>query len=1098
MAMTPRSLCEFALPDDPSLDALPLALISLLERRHLDAADADHWRFWLETEADAQQHPLLQRIATLPRDELPPNVLAQALSASAGDGHATVIAIDAAPDAVELHVGLRRSPGRAAQSLQDALAAQAGAFGNISGLTLAPAQPMSGKHLPRLCGFINQAPCLMTVTGSAKPRALGSLASLERLIHAAGGGRFAMTLVAQAQPPEVIDGMLDVVRKLRSEVHVYTRRSLSFSTSESQSVSVNNPDRGRIELDRLPMILLALSSAAQLGAGLGAPMALSMVAQPLAALATLSQQRSIGHLRMTGEQHGSSQSTTTGGQLDLLDANAQACEQILLRHEERLAVGRAQGWWRTAVYLAADDEPTIRRLAGALQAMAIGDGPASEPVRVIRPPRGIVRDAMRTGGFVRIAPRTVNPALDPMAGALAQDSLTTLLTTEELALMAALPSGEIAGMARRGHASFAMVSASTAATGAMLGHLLDDRGSPIAPIGLDSSALNRNVLVTGIVGSGKSTTCKRLLTEARAKFRVPFLVIEPVKTEYRQLVGDISDLEVFSVGDGFGLPLRLNPLEPVPGFPLARHIDLLKAVFNAAFPMGGGMSQVLEEALIAAYTERGWSVRRGLDPRERLGAQELEGAALMPNLSDLLVGIDTAIRRKGYAGEVSSNINAALRSRVEGLLKNQKGVLLDTRRSTPHRRLFGRSAVLELQSLGDDDEKAFVMAILLVLLGEWAEMRQAELPPASHGQLQHLTLVEEAHRLLSAARPASPDQADARGKAVGMFTDLLAELRAYGEGFIIADQIPTKLAPETLKNTAVKIAHRLAAADDRNAMAGCADLNEAQARHLNRLPPGQAVLHDPNIGEAVLLAVEPLPPPASVPAHPARTPNRDYLRHSAGCDPCRDPCRWRDEVLEDGLDTQLAPYASLLVDALLEGSAVPAPPAAPIGQSGLRACALLAAVRHDVTARALTRIHHVGLAGLRPVDTLSVERAMTAMGPAVFALAESGREEGQASAEGLLREIAASPPLERPGCQRCAVRCRVLPLAGALRARADRLAALAVANQDPALRVHSYIEASRPLAIDSNVLWCLAVQQVGNRHAEPGTQVFLELLRQAI
>src|SRR5690606_5962781 len=104
------------------------------------------------------------------------------------------------------------------------------------------------------------------------------------------------------------------------------------------------------------------------------------------------------------------------------------------------------------------------------------------------------------------------------------------------------------------------------------------------------------------------------------------------------------------------------------------------------------------------------------------------------------------------------------------------------------------------------------------------------------------------HRLLKAThRTASTDVGDPARKAVTMFTDMLAEMRAYGEGFIIADQIPSDLAPQIIKNTDVKIVHRLTAPDDRKVVAQSIDLNEEQTRHLTTLEPGVAVVHSEDV-----------------------------------------------------------------------------------------------------------------------------------------------------------------------------------------------------------------------------------------------------------
>ncbi|BAZ08979.1 hypothetical protein NIES4071_07850 [Calothrix sp. NIES-4071] len=243
-------------------------------------------------------------------------------------------------------------------------------------------------------------------------------------------------------------------------------------------------------------------------------------------------------------------------------------------------------------------------------------------------------------------------------------------------------------------------------------------------------------------------------------------------------------------------------------------------------------------------SEHGWkfytSQNNYLSPRATFN----ERCALTPCLQDLYDKIETVLTNKKYGQEIHQNMGAAIRSRLSSLMVGNKGLMLNTRRSVPLENLFANPTVIELQNLGDDEEKAFVMALLLVLLYEYAEVRQRNLPPNFSGKLQHLTLVEKAHRLLQAAPGfSSPEVRNPRGKAVAMFTDMLAEMRAYGEGFIIADQIPNKLAPEILKNSNIKIVHRLAAPDDREVTGSCINLNSRQIRNLNNLAPGFAVIH---------------------------------------------------------------------------------------------------------------------------------------------------------------------------------------------------------------------------------------------------------------
>jgi len=339
-----------------------------------------------------------------------------------------------------------------------------------------------------------------------------------------------------------------------------------------------------------------------------------------------------------------------------------------------------------------------------------------------------------------------------------------------------------------------------------------------------------------------------------------------------------------------------------------------------------------------------------------------------------------------------------------------------------------------------------------------------------------------------------------------MFTDLLAELRAAGEGFIIAEQIPTKLAPETMKNTAVKIVHRLTAADDRAVMAGCADLNEAQCRHVNRLPPGQAVLHDPDLGEAVLIAVQPMTELADARQVPPSGGDREFLRRGSGCELCGEPCRWRDAVEEEGWRAELEPLARHLVSVMLSddgtaGPISPVPDLAAGAGTGARYCALLAAARQAVSARMEERCRVGGLSGLRPEHRLAIERGLVALGPALAALAagEIQAETWRMASEGLRAQIASAPPREWPGCKHCAVRCRALPIAAALRARLPDLAVLPFADQDAGVRADAFAkQAAKIHGGNGTVAWCAAVQLVGERHWESMAAAFMEKLRDGL
>jgi hypothetical protein len=153
--------------------------------------------------------------------------------------------------------------------------------------------------------------------------------------------------------------------------------------------------------------------------------------------------------------------------------------------------------------------------------------------------------------------------------------------------------------------------------------------------------------------------------------------------------------------------------------------------------------------------------------------------------------------------------------------------------------------------MGNDEDKAFVLGALLLHL---AEHRRAAGLVGNH--LRHVTVVEEAHRLLAAVPQNLPaEEANARGKAVESFTNLLAEVRAYGEGIVVVDQVPTKLAGDVLKNTNLKVVHRLVAEDERRRVGGCMNMSEKQMRHVSTLRCGQSAVFAEGCPGAYLVQV---------------------------------------------------------------------------------------------------------------------------------------------------------------------------------------------------------------------------------------------------
>nr|WP_281416438.1 ATP-binding protein [Deinococcus aestuarii] len=396
-----------------------------------------------------------------------------------------------------------------------------------------------------------------------------------------------------------------------------------------------------------------------------------------------------------------------------------------------------------------------------------------------------------------------------------------------------LPGRDLPGISARPRPPRFATDFAPRSEGVQFGHLMDGGEALHHELRLASADLTRHMFITGLTGSGKSTTSRWLLGQLLER-RTPLLIIEPAKTEYLEwglrLRRRGVPVRLYCPGrtrhQGEALDeLALNPFEVPEGYEVLSHVDRLKAVMTAAFPMQEVLPILLEAALMRVYEEQGWLDDDRLPDLPPPRLRDLE-QAVVRTLGD---------RESGYAEEVRRNLQTALLHRLRSLRQGFKGRLLDQPRSTPLAELFDGVAVVNLSTLTADADKSLVMGLLMGLLYEHRIVQGA----SPDGGLRHVTMVEEAHRILRAPRgdPHSPQAHTAEA-----FADLLAEVRAYGEGLIIVDQVPAKLIPDALKNTFVKVVHRLQARDDQEALAAAMGLTPEQVAAIPLLEQGQAIV----------------------------------------------------------------------------------------------------------------------------------------------------------------------------------------------------------------------------------------------------------------
>ena len=426
-------------------------------------------------------------------------------------------------------------------------------------------------------------------------------------------------------------------------------------------------------------------------------------------------------------------------------------------------------------------------------------------------------------------------------------SLGNWYSPNELGLIAGLPEKEVVGLALNEEVEFGL-NAKTPEKGEeliSLGNLVQS-GNEIddTKVYLEKSAFNKHIFITGVTGTGKTTTCQKLLLESE----LPFLVIEPAKTEYRILMNNpkTEDILIFTLGNDKVAPFRLNPFEFFEGESITSRVDMLKAAMEASFDMEGAIPQIIESAMYSCYEDYGWNI--DTDENEKFDNPYDEGVYSFPTLEDLLNKVETEVTKHNFDDRLKKDYIGSITARLQGLLVGSKGQMLNSRRSIDFRELIEKKVVLEIEGIKNGTEKSLVMGFILTNL---CEALRAKYNKDKH--FKHITLIEEAHRLLS---KYSPGDSLNKKNSVETFADMLAEVRKYGESLIIADQIPNKMTPEVLKNTNTKIVHKIFAEDDKEAIGNTISLSKEQKDFLSSLPTGRAIVFSQSWTKAIQVQIE--------------------------------------------------------------------------------------------------------------------------------------------------------------------------------------------------------------------------------------------------
>ncbi len=358
---------------------------------------------------------------------------------------------------------------------------------------------------------------------------------------------------------------------------------------------------------------------------------------------------------------------------------------------------------------------------------------------------------------------------------------------------------------------------------------------------LSKNSLASHTFVTGSTGAGKTNTVCRILDQALDQ-QINFLVIEPAKGEYKDVYGGREDVNVFGTNPEFTPLLRIDPFSFPTGIHVLEHLDRLVEIFNVCWPMYAAMPAVLKDAVARSYENCGWDLAASKNPY---------GSGLFPCFADVARNVREILDSSEYDAENKGAYKGSLLTRLNSLTNGLNGMMLSSS-EVDASVLFDSNTIVDLSRVGSVETKSLLMGLLVLKL---QEHRMAE-ANGMNRPLRHLTVLEEAHNLLKrSSNDQGSESGNLTGKSVEMISNAIAEMRTYGEGFIIADQAPGLLDMAAIRNTNTKIIHRLPDLSDRELAGRAANLNDQQIVELARLPKGVAAIYQNDWVEPVLCKI---------------------------------------------------------------------------------------------------------------------------------------------------------------------------------------------------------------------------------------------------
>lgn len=424
---------------------------------------------------------------------------------------------------------------------------------------------------------------------------------------------------------------------------------------------------------------------------------------------------------------------------------------------------------------------------------------------------------------------------------------TSLISSKELGIQMGLPKKSVIGFPVVEHSSFAQEVITYNANedndrkSITIGKIFNMGKITEKVMQLSKESMAMHTFITGSTGSGKSNTIYEMLDQLDI-VGVKFMIIEPAKGEYKNVFGNRNNVTVLGTNPNYSELLRINPFKFPKSIHVLEHVDRLIEIFNVCWPMYAAMPAVLKDAVLSAYEDCGWDLVESVN---RISDE------LFPTFADLERELWTVIENSAYSDELKGNYIGSLVTRIKSLTNGLNGQIFVSD-EIDNKLLFDENVIIDLSRIGSLETKSLIMGILVMRLNEYRMSEATEM----NSKLKHVTVLEEAHNILKrVSTEQNLESSNVSGKSVEMLSNAIAEMRTYGEGFIIADQSPNAVDVSAIRNTNTKIIMRLPDEVDRRLAGKAAALKDEQLDEIAKLPKGVAVVYQNDWIEPVLCKI---------------------------------------------------------------------------------------------------------------------------------------------------------------------------------------------------------------------------------------------------